>query len=151
MIQEVVELMLRKDVGVIQLPCPETSFMGLRRFWQSVEQYRSAGFRKHCRRLAEKIVDLIEEYVRNDYEVLGVIGIAGSPSCGIYEVSSNPEWLGNPRAVISDTRRVKGPGVFMEELFKMLSSRGIRISGVDYDHRDSEGSLKRILEMIRGD
>ncbi len=144
-----VKMLLENDVGIIQLPCPETGFMGLRRFWQSIEQYSSTGFKKYCRRIAAEVSDILEEYVRNGFKILGVIGIAGSPSCGIHHVSSNPEWMGDPSRVKGETTRVKGRGVFMEELFKELKSRGIELPGIDYDHRDQEDSLKRLIDILR--
>ena len=79
----VLEGLLQDGVGIVQLPCPEQTFGGCRRWGMTREQYDVPCYRKHCRSLLEDVVDQMEDYLRNGYEVLGIVGVDGSPSCGV--------------------------------------------------------------------
>ena len=48
----IVDVLRAKGWRVEQMPCPELAFAGLNRFWAVREQYDTAAFRRHCRRLA---------------------------------------------------------------------------------------------------
>ena len=79
----VLEGLLQDGVGIVQLPCPEQTFGGCRRWGMTREQYDVPCYRKHCRSLLEDVVEQMEDYLRNGYEVLGIVGVDGSPSCGV--------------------------------------------------------------------
>lgn len=85
-----------EGVGVVQLPCPEFTFLGLDRPSMTYEQYDNEPYREHCRSILHPVIEQIQEYVRCGYEITGILGIESSPSC--------------------DHSR----GVFMEELRKLL-------------------------------
>ena len=83
MINEIVDVLRKYEVGVIQMPCPELTYAGLLRPSQTKEQYDTPAFRRHCRQIASSIADQVEEYVRNGFKVLAVLGVEGSPTCGV--------------------------------------------------------------------
>lgn len=83
MINEIVDVMRKHEVGIVQMPCPELTYAGLFRPSQTREQYDIPAFRKHCRQIASSTVNQIQEYVRNGFKVLAVLGVEGSPSCGV--------------------------------------------------------------------
>ena len=78
-----IELLLENDVGIYQMPCPENSCYGAMRWGQVRSQYNTPAFRRHCQKLADMVLDEVEEYRRSGYEVLGFIMIDGSPTCGL--------------------------------------------------------------------
>jgi predicted secreted protein len=43
---------------VVQIPCPETSYVGLKRWWFTKELYDSVSYRRHCRRIAKAVSEL---------------------------------------------------------------------------------------------
>ncbi|RLE59435.1 MAG: hypothetical protein DRJ35_05765 [Thermoprotei archaeon] len=137
-----VDFLAEKGYGIVQLPCPETSYMGLRRFWQSAEQYDNPGFRKHCRNLVEQIIDYLEALREGGIEVVALIGVRGSPSCGIFETFSSL-WRGNPLEAEGGSR-ISGRGVFMRILIDALKEKGFELKCFDFDTSDPEGSLERI-------
>ncbi len=134
-------------IGIVQLPCPETKFIGLRRFWHVREQYAAIGFRKFCRELVRDVVDLIEEYIRCGYEVVFIMGIRGSPSCGVYHTSSGT-WFGCPWEIDRRYVEVEGSGVFMEELIRELKSRGILIDFLEFDYGNPKGSVAEVRKFL---
>lgn len=116
------------DVGVVQLPCPEVTFLGMSRWGMTREQYDVPAYRRHCRSLLEPVVDTLAALVRDGCEIVGVWGLDGSPSCGVAEtcagyeggdldgVTAPPPWEHTP-----------GPGVFMAVLQELLEDRGLSV------------------------
>ena len=146
--KKVVDLLYKYGFGVIQLPCPEFEYLGLRRFWFSKEQYDNVGFRNYCRRIARKTVELIENYVKEGYKVPLVIGISGSPSCGVEKTSSS-KWRGNPMNIEGKIEIVEGSGVLMEEIRKEVSENNLKVRFVDYSDMEEEKSLAKIEDLIK--
>lgn len=123
-----------------QLPCPEMSFLGTARWWQSREQYDTPGYRRHCQALARVVADAVAVYMEHGYDV-AIIGLDGSPSCGVRLTSTKPSWGGRPESAVSGgADRKPGMGVWMAELKKEFDSRGIafprRVTGIAMDSQE---------------
>ncbi|MDH5690543.1 MAG: 2-thiouracil desulfurase family protein [Candidatus Bathyarchaeota archaeon] len=129
-ITEIVQFLIHNKVGIIQMPCPEFTYAGMLRQPQTKDQYDNVTFRRHCRKIAEEIVDQIREYARFGIETKIVIGVDGSPSCGVNETSA-----GNPCKRMAEHERVKGSGILIEELHLALRKRKISIPfyGIRYE------------------
>ncbi len=139
--KEVVTCLMEKDVGIIQMKCPETTYAGLLRFQQSVEQYSNPFFREHCRKIAVETVKLAEEYLRCGYKVLGIVGIKGSPSCGV-SLTTSASYGGPPEK--RKERKIPKPGVFIEELSKLLSSRELDLKLLELDPKNPAAFIDTI-------
>jgi len=149
MVKELVDILSKHGVGIVQLPCPETLYLGLRRFWQVREQYDTYNFREFAREIIKPIVTYVREYVACGYEITAVIGIAGSPSCGVFTTSSSPTWAGDPSKA-GKSMRVRGRGVFMEELLNALKSIVDLDSTLllEFDYSNPDQSLRDIESRI---
>ena len=125
---------LEQGVQIIQLPCPEFLLYGSRRWGHVSDQFDTPYFRKECRNILSDIVLQLKEYRANGerFQVLGIVGIDGSPSCGV-DYSCVGEWGGNLSdrddltQVIASARLVKGSGIMMQELSAMLKAEGIEL------------------------
>ena len=105
----------------VQLPCPEALYLGLERWGVTRNQLDVPQFRRFCRALIEQYVDLLEMLAREGAS-LCIVGVAGSPSCGVITTSSGYKG-GRPGA--AEHARVSGRGVFMEELLAELERRSV--------------------------
>lgn len=99
---------LREGFGILQLPCPEFTFLGLNRPPMTYEEYDTPDYRKHCREILKPVLAQVKDYLRNGYELAGLLGIQSSPSCD------------------------PGRGVFMEELMLLFSQNGIELENLWY-------------------
>ena len=108
-----------------QLPCPELAFTGLNRFWAVREQYDTAAYRRHCKRLAAAVAGAIDVHVQAGTAVV-LVGLEGSPSMGVCTTSSDPERGGRPEWPAGTDELTLGQGIFMEALRSELASRGLR-------------------------
>ena len=117
--------LIEENIGIIQLPCPEISLYGLKRWGHVKDQFETPHFRKQSKLMIENILDNLIEYKSNGYEILGVIGIKGSPSCGI-STTCRGDWNGSIGSggdlgeKLKSLREVSEAGVFMEVLKKSL-------------------------------
>jgi len=103
----IVRTWLEAGVGLLQLPCPELLDRGPTRAQAERASYDTAAHRALCRRILEPVRAQVQAYRQAGYEIVGLIGIGNSPSCGVQTTHEGG-------AV------VPGRGVFMEELLAML-------------------------------
>ena len=144
----VVNLLLRSDVGILQMPCPEMLCLGLdRRDIQGgerpilVENSRIRNLLSEeaamqiTKILVDQIVFQVEEYCRYGFSILSIIGIDRSPSCGVNTTSI-------------DNREVEGEGVFIKALHQELQRRNIQINMIGIKGLETEKALSSIRQML---
>lgn len=130
-LKEVINALLEKDYGIIQLPCPEMTYYGMRRWGHVKEQFDNPFFRKHCKKILEPIIDQINEYTMNNYTLDYVIAVNGSPSCGFDFSCSSHKWKGELSKwdSLDDIKQSleykEGPGIFIKELINMFKENNI--------------------------
>jgi len=125
-ITEIAEFLMNKDMGIIQMPCPELAYSGLLRPPQTKDQYDNLKFRGHCRKIAEEVANQVEEFSKGGIKTKIIIGVDGSPSCG-----------------------VKDSGIFIEELRLILKERKIMMPfyGIRYERLFED--LAELEKLIR--
>jgi hypothetical protein len=113
--------------------------------------------------LARHIAAEVLDYQRSGYTVAGIVGVAGSPSCGITRTLDVHRWVDvvgryrperisrddlNRDAVIANT--VPGEGWFMSALFRRLGRMGVSAPRFEHDLvRELETSLTPEAEPRR--
>lgn len=123
---------LEKDIGIIQLPCPEMHMYGVKRWGHVKEQFDTPFFRETSRKLLKPIVQQVKDYINNEYKLIGIIGIEGSPSCGAFHTCKSMEWGGEFKDIELIRQKTstiiysKSRGVFMEELENVLNDIEIK-------------------------
>lgn len=154
---EVIEDYLTKGIGVHQLPCPERQAWGgvLKR--RMLLAYGATGpvrapvtrlllgpFLGYTRvvyaRLARRVARDVRDYQRSGTRVVGVVGVAGSPSCGVVttlDLAGSLDALTRcPLArldrrtlvedVVADHVR-SGEGLFMSALHRQFAKAGLDV------------------------
>lgn len=161
-VMEVIEPYLRDGVGICQMPCPEQIAWGgvgktnVVRFWgrprlRRLAQVCASPFlvytRLRYRGLARRVARSIADYHANGIEVVGIVGVGASPSCGVATTLDVPAVLdalvGCPldrldRAVVNDAVSAAtrpGAGIFTDELDRALCRRGLDVTRLEHDLR----------------
>lgn len=130
--------LFKENIGILQLPCPETEYYGLKRWGHVKEQFNNCGYRKYTRKIANSFVEIIKEYINNGYEIIGIYGIAGSPSCGV-NLTCSANWEGeissykDKEDIISRIKMINESGIFMEIFKSILDKNKINIPFYDID------------------
>lgn len=131
--RELLKLAADRGIQLIQLPCPEFIMYGAVRWGHTYEQFDNAFYRNRCRELLAPAILEIKEYLAHpeEYRLLGVLGIDGSPSCGV-KYTCRGDWGGEFSGreigpVIKTVHMEEGRGVFMEVMEEMFQKNGIRL------------------------
>jgi len=127
---QIIKVILDNDISIIQLPCPEFTFLGEDRPPKTKKEYDTFAYRDLCKNLAISVVDQMKEYIKYEYRIIGLLGIEASPTC---------DTLGNK-------------GIFMDELFKLMESNNINLKTFDIPEEYIEGedkeTVKKFYEFI---
>ena len=144
--KDVLRLLMEADIGVVQLPCPELCCLGLDRgdergaerpvTAENTRIRRELQRGEPARRL-EALVGYtmyqIEEYRRHGFEILGIVGVNRSPSCGVETTSDNDA-------------EIPGMGLFMGRLAERLAEAGASVPMLGLKAADDAASrLKALL------
>lgn len=147
--KELVKNIIQNDIGIIQLPCPEFIMYGAKRWGHVKDQFDNTHFRQVCKKELESIVYQIKDYIKNGYEIISILGIDGSPSCGVNltctgnwggEISNNPIFENLSESIIYKPEK----GILIEELEKLLVENNISIEMIGF----SENNIDKIYEII---
>jgi predicted secreted protein len=162
-VDEVIDSFQHAEVGIYQMPCPEQRAWGgvLKRYLvpmyasQRTPLYRLR--RPATRlflwrtqliydRLARRVVHDIADYVRSGVEVVGIIGIRCSPSCGVcwtldvprsVEVMARCDLAGLNAADFNETVMAEalhhGRGRFIEAIQRGLARHNLYIPFYEHD------------------
>ena len=162
-ISEVLDPYVADGVGIVQLPCPEQRAWGgvlkrsmLRLYgrpilrWPPVRRAFVSLARRvtafEYARLARRAACEIADYVTSGFEVVEVVGVGASPSCGVATTvdldgaivamaACDRDTL--DAAVVTDrvvgANVTPGEGMFMAELRRHLARRGIEVPLREHD------------------
>lgn len=128
---DIVKTLMDYNIGIHQLPCPEFKHLGISRKPMTKEEYDTSEYREISREIALDLVKTIKEYLDHDYNIIGIIGINSSPSCGI-----NGE-----------------VGITIEELIKVITEENITLNAIDvptdyYDGEQGESFIRNLRSFI---
>ena len=145
--REVAQVCVDSGVGLLQMPCPELLYLGLDRqvdakvsrtieFEDTRVAARMAeeGGQRLCRELARGLVHQIEEYQKNGFEIVGVVGINGSPTCGV-----ETGW--------SNGREVTSPGIFVRILVEECGRKGITLATRGVKAAEPQAAIAAVREL----
>jgi len=126
-IKEIITLLMDKEIGIAQMPCPELGFAGIRRPPQTREEYDSVIYRRYCEKIAKELANQIEEYEKAGIRLQLVVGVKGSPSCGINETL----------------------GIFMKELRFALGKKKISAPFYSVGYKSIKHDITELKKLIK--
>jgi predicted secreted protein len=146
MIKDVIQIFLERDVGVIQLPCPELLFAGSQRNKMRRDGYNTSEFRAHCDRILTDIFKQIDNYMTNGYKILCIIGIGRSPSCGVRTTRTTVH-RGDGKTY---GRTMKGKGIFIDCLVTQLKKRkyNIPLTEIPWSFGEDKQKTSKFLDEL---
>jgi predicted secreted protein len=143
-VHNVVKMLIDKDYGIIQLPCPEMIIYGIKRWGHVKDQFDNSFFRNQCKIILAPYINQFQNYIENNYSIKGIIAIDGSPSCGYNKTCSSKQWFGelsecrNLLDKLNTLEMINEKGVFIEELEKLLIESNLDIPIVGLDESTKE-------------
>lgn len=153
--KEFMQIVIDNDIGLIQLPCPEILTYGMRRWGHVKEQFDNLHYRKKCRILLNDIIEQIYSYKDTGYNIIGIVGVDGSPSCGVSYTCSSKEWSGsiedykNIDDIKNSVKMINEKGVFMEEFSNLLQEElNLDIPFIGIDEENVYNSINEVRKFI---
>ncbi len=147
-VKPILDFLIKENVGIIQLPCPELNCLGLDRGnpkgSQSdviIENTRIKGalkneiVQKKLQLLIGQIVYQIEEYLKHNFNIIGLIGINRSPSCGVETTSKN-------------NQEAKGKGFFTSLLLNELDKKNINLKMLGIKTSNLDEALEKVSQLF---
>jgi predicted secreted protein len=147
-IKEVTRILIDSDVGLLQMPCPELFCLGIDRQVDQgadttiesedtrvAQRMREDPAIARCAGLVHDLVYQLAEYQKNGFELVGVVGINGSPTCGVETTWSN-------------NQEEHGAGVFIEMLSEECRRRGISLPMRGLKAYESQQATAVIMDLL---
>jgi len=134
-IAPIAELLIREEINIVQMPCPEIEYEGIKRKPASKQKYNNKEYRRICQRCAEGIISFAKKMEENGYQVLFILGLENSPSCAV-------DYL------FEQGRKLKGSGVFIEELKNEMENKKTFIPLIGINIQGIKKTAEKIEEVI---
>lgn len=136
-VKELLELLSESGVGIIQIPCPQMEFSdGLNRKSKSKDSYDNNGFRAKCQKLSCSVIETIESYLSKNYEILGILGVEQSSTCGVYQIQNGK-------------RNVPGKGIFIEELEREMEKKNFQVPIIGVNLNNIFSSMEKVQSLLK--
>mgnify|MGYP000100090430 CR=1 FL=1 len=135
-ITPILDLLEEYQVNVIQMPCPEIRYLGIKRMPMSKEKLDDVSYRELCKKQANEVVLQIMELIENGYRVLGILGVEYSPTCAV-------------NYLFERRRLIKEPGIYIEELKRELENRGLSIPIIGVNIRGIKKTLNELRKILK--
>lgn len=158
----VVDDYVEQGIGLCQMPCPEQRAWGGVRKRHLVRLYGCRPLRWRparraalalatawttivYRRLARRIAGEVADYLHSGFEVVEIVGVGGSPSCGVHTTLDLDGAVAALASCDGDSDRrtanrdivaanvVAGRGLFVVCLDRALRSRGLSVTYQEHD------------------
>ena len=145
--QNIIKALLSADIGIVQLPCPELCCLGLdrgnihgaehpvvRENTRIRNEMMKPDIYGHLLDLVDGVMEQIAEYRKYGFEIVGIVGVNRSPSCGVDTTSDFDS-------------EIEGKGLFMEALSNRLKGETPPIPMLGIKGTDSiTGRLQSLLQ-----
>jgi len=162
---ELIEAFLAKDINIVQLPCCEClGWGGAARkefdkflpiithavrygwfpFFIPIAKASLSSYNRLCKKEAVKVVDRMEDYLREGFIICGVIGMNDSPTCGVTKKVNMIEYMKQMAMAIHAGNAVDpvkmnldqlmdGKSFFMGNLIEEIRKRSLDIKVIGFE------------------
>jgi len=145
----IVQALIGKGFGIVQLRCPETRLHGIERLPMPKDTYDKPHVRESYAAQAREEVLQLKEFVKNGAEISVIVGAEASPSCGVTVVGRWKEGVPvESRRFPRDVDFIQGRGVYMEELEKLLDEEGIRPAWIGVPGKSTKKVFPEMFQEI---
>ncbi|MDD5648056.1 MAG: hypothetical protein PHY03_03890 [Dehalococcoidia bacterium] len=179
---ELIRIFLNNDINMVQLPCCECiGWGGAARkefdkflpvithavrfswfpFFIPIARASLSSYNRLCKKEAVKVVDRMEDYLREGFAICGVIGMNDSPTCGVTKKVNMVEYMKQMAIAIHAGNAVDpvkmnldqlmdGKSFFMGNLIEEMRKRRLDIKVIGYEPwaESLEAESERIAKFL---
>jgi predicted secreted protein len=179
---EFIQILLNNGLSIEQLPCLECIAMGgvSRKSYFSLQPLLSNSvekgwfpivkpvvnawwriwFKWACRKQAARVVNRMQDYLREGFEIVGVVSVNDSPTCGVTKTLDFIEFIRRAatlrdvdnlqmKKLIQDTL-VDGRGAFIDSMRKKLDRKGLDVKVIPFEPwaEPQEEETRRVAGLL---
>ncbi len=133
--KDLLELFAESSVGIVQLPCPQLEFNGGLNRRLGANFHKTNGYRKQCRKLSLSLINLIENYLRSNYHVVGILGVELSATCAVHRIKNG-------------RKNVPGKGILIEELESEMQKRNFQVPIIGVNLNNIYSSIEKVQSLL---
>lgn len=136
-IKDIMELFSESGIGIIQIPCPQMEFNGGPE-WRpkTKDDCDNKTYRTFCHKLSQNLLIQIEKYLSKNYNVLGVLGVELSATCGVHQLENGH-------------KIVPGKGILMEELEELMRKKNFQVPIIGINLNNMYSSLEKLQSLLK--
>jgi len=82
------------------------------------------------------IIKQIEKYLKEDYNVVGIVGVEFSPTCAVHRVNNG-------------RKNVPGKGILIEELETKMQKKNFQVPIIGVNLNNVYSSIDKIQSMLK--
>jgi predicted secreted protein len=97
---------------------------------------KTKGYRQHCRDLSTKTLSSIEKYLKNNYNVVGILGVEFDPTSAVHQIENG-------------TKNSPGKGIFMEELEEQMRKKSFQVPIIGVNLNNIFSSIEKIHSLVK--
>lgn len=176
-IDETTDYLQEKGIGIVQMKCPEQKAWGGVLKKEMLRAYGAKNIpvlfrklyinsfinktKKIYQYIAKEITEEMEDYIKSGFEVVGIVGVKGSPSCGVsssLDLKMSAGYLVNIDLDKIDKKRLneglykeclsQNNGFFIKALKEEMVKKNIDIPFLEHDLLDElKGGKAKDLEV----
>lgn len=162
-VDEITDALQKKGIGIVQMKCPEQKTWGgvlkremltgycikgtfLRPFLKTYMIFFLWKTKRSFKKIAREVASEIKDYIDSGFEVCGIVGIKGSPSCGVsaaldlkraavFAADMNIETLSRQYFNENCYKNclINKSGIFFDALNRELSVKNINVKFFEHD------------------
>jgi len=162
-VDELIDALQREGIGMVQMKCPEQKTWGgvlkremlmgycikgtfLRPFLNILMIFFIWKTKRSFKKIAKEVVSEIKDYMDSGFEVSGIVGIKGSPSCGVsaaLDLKKSAEFAADLNSKTLSREyfneycykkcMANQSGLFFDALKKELSAKNIGVKFFEHD------------------
>lgn len=162
-INELIDELQKQDIGIVQMKCPEQQAWGgvlktkilrgygiKKSFLNYFRKVYSLFFiwrtKQIYKRLALQVASEVEDYLNSDFQVVGIIGVNGSPSCGVtasLDINKSADYLAGIDINQIDSHKLNEQlygkylvgceGLYIRALKKALQSKRLQVKILEHN------------------
>ena len=134
--KELLELFSQHEIGLIQLPCPQMEANGFNKKVVTKEALDTKNYRSYCQKLATSLLIQVEKYLKEDYSVVGILGVEFSASCGVHQIENG-------------RKNTPGKGILVEEIEKQMQKKNFQVPIIGINLNNVYSSVEKLQSLIK--
>jgi predicted secreted protein len=133
--KELFTLFAEHEIGIVQLPCPRMESNDFTKKLVTKENVDNKKYRTYCQKLSENMLKQVEMYLKQNYSVIGILGVEFSASCAVHQIKNGG-------------KNSPGKGVLLEELEKTMQKKNFQVPIIGINLNNIYSSIEKLQSLI---